>query len=84
VADTLVGETKDGRKYCLLRVEISQKTDVGRLSPHLGGAGHRYDPLPAKMVSRRQTLVLVYFDGERSLGLSLAEARRLMQAPPTP
>jgi hypothetical protein len=76
----LVGETTDGRKRCLLRVEISQKTDVGSLSPPLGGAGHRYDPLPAKLVSRRQALVLVYFDGENALSLSFGEARALKQA----
>lgn len=72
-----VGEAEDGRRLHLLRVEISQRTDVGSLSPHLGGAGHRYDPLPAKMVSRRQDLALVYFDGEKSVQLSFSEARGL-------
>jgi hypothetical protein len=73
----LIGQTADGRRCCLLRVEISQKTDIGSLSPYLGGAGHRYDPLPAKMASRRQAVTLVYFDGEKSLHLSLNEARGL-------
>jgi len=76
----LVGETSDGRRCCLLRVEISQKTDIGSLSPYLGGTGHHYDPLPAKMVSKRQAVTLVYFDGESTRPLSLSEARGLRQA----
>lgn len=77
----LSGQTADGRMCHLLRVEISQKTDIGSLSPYLGGAGHRYDPLPAKMVSRRRTATLVYVDDENSLHLSLTEARKLKQPP---
>jgi hypothetical protein len=73
----LIGEADGGRRCCLLRVEISQKTDIGSLSPYLGGSGHRYDPLPAKMVSKRQVMTLVYFDGKDPLHLSLGEARRL-------
>jgi len=80
----LVGESRDGKKYYLLRVELDQKTDVGSLSPCLGGEGHRYDPLPAKMVSKRQAVTLVYFDGQGSRSLSLSEARSLKQASPTP
>lgn len=80
----LVGHSADGRRCCLLRVEISQKTDVGSLSPYLGGAGHGYDPLPAKMVSKRQALTLVYFDGENARCLSLAEARGLTPEPGFP
>jgi hypothetical protein len=72
-----LGETADGKRMNLLRVEISHTTDVGTLTPHVGGASHRYDPLPAKMTSRRQTLALAYFDGEAVLRLSLAEARAL-------
>jgi hypothetical protein len=67
----------DGRRYCLLRVEISQKTDVGSLSPYLGGSGHRYDPLPAALVYKRETLTFSYFDGEQTIELSLGEARQL-------
>lgn len=78
----LVGESRDGKKYYLLRVELDQKTDVGSLSLCLGGEGHRYDPLPAKMVSKRQALALVYFDGQSSRSLSLSEARRLKQTSP--
>lgn len=74
----LVGGTADGKRCRLLRVEISQKTDIGSLSPYLGGGGHRYDPLPAKMVSKRQSLTLVYFDGENTLGLTLGDARALI------
>jgi hypothetical protein len=80
----LAGESADGTRYCLLRVEISQKTDIGSLSPYLGAAGHRYDPLPATLVSRRQAATLVYFDGKDALHLSLNEARGLKQAPTTP
>lgn len=76
----LIGEAADGKRRYLLRVEVSQKTDVGCLSPYLGGGGHRYDPLPAKMVSKRQMVSLVYFDVESSRALSLAEARGLKQA----
>jgi len=79
----MVGETADGKRCCLLRVEISQKTDIGSLSPYLGGTGHRYDPLPARMVSKRQLLTLVYFDGENIRKLSLGEARGLKPEPET-
>jgi len=79
----LVGQSADGKRCCLLRVEISQKTDVGCLSPYLGGTGHRYDPLPAKMISKRQLLTLVYSDGDSALELSLNEARRLKQVSET-
>ena len=79
----LVAEAEDGKKYFLLRVEVSERTDVGSLSPCLGGEGHRYDPLPAKMVSKRQAATLVYFDGQGSRSLSLSEARGLRQKSPT-
>ncbi len=77
-----LGETADGKRLNLLRVEISQTTDVGTLTPHVGGVSHRYDPLPAKMTSRRQTLALAYFDGEAVLRLSLSEARALRDLTP--
>jgi hypothetical protein len=72
-----LAETEGGTRLHLLRVEISQTTDIGTLTPHLGGTGHRYDPLPAKLASKRQTLALAYFDGTAVVRLSLAEARRL-------
>ena len=59
------------RVLSLLRVEVNQTTDIGALTPHLGGAGHRYDPLPAKMTSRRQRLALGLFRRERA-GRSVA------------
>ena len=67
----------DGAKLALLRVEIDAVTDVGAVTPHLGGASFRYDPLPGKMVSRRKRLRLVYFDGRGLRMLDLAEATKL-------
>jgi hypothetical protein len=59
----------------LLRVEIDALTDVGSLTPHLGGGTFRYDPLPANFVSQRRRLRFVYFDGSNLRGLSYAELR---------
>jgi hypothetical protein len=67
----------DGAKLALLRVEVDAVTDVGAVTPHLGGASFRYDPLPGKMVSRRKRLRLVYFDGRGLRMLDLAAATRL-------
>lgn len=67
----------DGAKLSLLRVEVNAITDVGALTPHLGGASFRYDPLPARMVSRRKGLNFIYFDGQRIRALDLAQARQL-------
>jgi len=64
----------DGAKLALLRVEVDSVADVGSITPHLGGATFRYDPLPARMVSRRKRLRLVYFDGQMPRMLDLAEA----------
>jgi hypothetical protein len=75
------GKAVDGRTLSLLRVEANQTTDVGTLTPHLGGGSHRYDPLPAKMTSRRATLAFVYFDGAAPVRLSLAEAKALAELP---
>lgn len=66
-----------GRRLCLLRVEFEQKVDVGAIAPLLGGAGYRYDPLPARLVSRRRSLAFVYAEGERTVRLDLAAARAL-------
>lgn len=71
----------DGTTLNLLRVEASQTTDVGTITPHVGGGSHRYDPLPAKMTSRRQTLAFIYFDGARAISLTLAEAKALSPLP---
>jgi hypothetical protein len=65
--------TPDGAELALLRVEIDSIADVGTITPHLGGDTFRYDPLPAKMVSRRRRLRFIYFDGARLRPLSLAE-----------
>jgi hypothetical protein len=72
-----VGVAADGRRLHLLRVEIEGLTDVGAVSPLLGGAGVRYDPLPARMVSQRRRLAFVYHDGRRIVRLHFAEARAL-------
>ena len=71
------GRGKDGVVLSLLRVEADQATDVGTLTPHLGGGGFRYDPLPAAMTSRRKSLTFVYFDGGGLVRLTLAEAKAL-------
>jgi hypothetical protein len=72
-----VGRHSDGRVLRLLRVEFEQATDVGAITPHVGGETLRYDPLPAQMISRRQRLSFVYQDGEGVVRLTLAEARAL-------
>ncbi len=65
----------DGFISKLLRVEIDALTDVGSLTPHLGGATFRYDPLPSNFISRRRRLRFVYFDGANLRPLSYAELR---------
>ena len=67
----------DGNRLVLLRVETDAATDVGSVTPHLGGASFRYEALPARMTSRRSRLRLIYFDGAQARPLSLAEARGL-------
>jgi hypothetical protein len=74
------GTAADGAKLALLRVEVDSVADVGSITPHLGGASFRYDPLPARMVSRRKRLRLVYFDGQKPRMLDLAEASSLVVA----
>jgi hypothetical protein len=59
----------------LLRVEIDALTDVGSLTPHLGGGTFRYDPLPSNFISRRRRLRFVYFDGASLRPLTYAELR---------
>lgn len=72
-----------GRRLCLLRVELEQVTDMGAVTPYLGGGGFRYDPLPAKLVERRRRLRLVYHDGGALCALSLAHAK-LLRVPDRP
>ncbi len=70
---------KTGKTLCLLRVQLDQTTDIGAVTPHLGGESYRYDPLPAKMISRRERLLFVYHDGQTIRNLTLDKARRLMR-----
>jgi hypothetical protein len=70
------GRDGHGETLSLLRVEASQATDVGSVTPHLGG-GFRYDPLPAALTSRREALAFVYYGKEGVVRLSLAEAKAL-------
>lgn len=72
-----VGVDRDGRQLSLLRVTLDQTTDIGAITPHLGGKSYRYDPLPAKLVSKRQHLGFVYHDGESLREFTLAEAKAL-------
>ena len=67
----------DGARLALLRVEMDDVADVGSITPHLGGTSFRYDPLPARMVSRRKRLRFVYFDGPGLRPLDLAGAMML-------
>ncbi len=66
---------RDGTSMKLLRVEIDALTDVGSLTPHLGGGTFRYDPLPSNFISRRRRLRFVYFDGQGLTAMSYAELR---------
>jgi hypothetical protein len=69
-----------GAKLAMLRVETDAVTDVGAVSPQLGGGAMRYDPLPARMVTQRRRLRFVYFDGARARALTLGEVRELAPA----
>ena len=71
------GVGADGRRLCLLRVEVEDMTDVGSAVPLLDGAGMRYAPLPEKLVSRRRHLRFAYHDGAQLVRLGFAEAREL-------
>jgi hypothetical protein len=65
----------DGSRLQLLRVEIDALTDVGSLTPHLGGETFRYDTLPGELISQRRRLRFVYFDGKGLRALTFADAR---------
>jgi hypothetical protein len=73
------GEDAEGKKLVLLRVETEAVTDVGSVTPQLGGGTLRYDPLPAKMVAQRRRLRFVYFDGAALRPLTLGEVRGLKE-----
>ena len=66
-----------GTSLKLLRVEIDALTDVGSLTPHLGGGTFRYDPLPSNFISRRRRLRFIYFDGAGLTPLTYAELREI-------
>ncbi len=66
---------REGESLKLLRVEIDALTDVGSLTPHLGGSTFRYDPLPSNFISRRRRLRFIYFDGAGLTPLTYAELR---------
>ncbi|WP_206455490.1 hypothetical protein [Aurantimonas marina] len=74
----LVAVAEDGATLSLLGVAQENVVDIGTLAPHLGGESFRYDPLPAAMVPRRESLAFVYFDGKAVRGLSFEEARALV------
>jgi hypothetical protein len=70
----------DGTRLVLLRVELEAVSDVGSITPRLGGDGFRYDPLPASIISRRHRLRFAYFDGTKVRPLPFDEVRRLQAA----
>ncbi|MEO0671367.1 MAG: hypothetical protein AAFZ05_05015 [Pseudomonadota bacterium] len=67
----------DGARLQLVRVEQVRRTDVASLTPHLGGETYRHAPLPKSLVSQRNALGFVYFDGQGLRELSFEEAREL-------
>ena len=73
-----VGADATGKRFHLLRVETEDMVDVGAVAPLLGGQGVRYDPLPAKMTSRRRRLAFVYHDGTSVQRLDFASVRSLV------
>jgi len=70
----------DGARLVLLRVEQQSTTDLGSVTPHLGGGGFRYAPLPAKLASARNELAFAYFDGSVLRRLTLEDAKALAHA----
>jgi hypothetical protein len=72
-----VGIDANQQTLHLLRVEIEDLTDVGSAMPLLGGDGMRYDPLPARLVSRRRRLRFAYHNGAELVILDFAAARSL-------
>jgi hypothetical protein len=71
----------DGKTLHLLRVEHSAATDVGNITPHLGGGSFRYAPLPARLTSRRNDLGFVYFNGSEAIRLSYGAMKKLAATP---
>jgi hypothetical protein len=79
-----VCEDAAGRRLNLLRVEIEDLSDVGAVMPLVGGVGYRYDPVPARFVSRRRKLAFAYHDGARTVRLDFAAARALTDLASSP
>jgi hypothetical protein len=73
-----VGETAQGERLHLLRIETDERVDVGSVMPLVGGAGVAYQPLPSQLTSRRRRLAFVYHDGRVPRGLAFADARALV------
>lgn len=71
-----------GVKLVMLRVATEAFTDIGSVTPHLGGGSLRYDPLPGKMVAQRRRLRFVYFDGNSARKLTLGQVRELVATAP--
>jgi hypothetical protein len=71
--------TPEGAKLVLLRVEMDMVTDVGGVTPHLGGETFRYDPLPAALVAHRRRLRFIYRGAVGLHPLGLGEVRALTQ-----
>ncbi len=71
-----------GRRLNLLRVELHDVTDIGAVTPLLGGEGMRYAPLPAKLASRRRQARLVYHSETELVSLDFAAARALTPEAP--
>jgi hypothetical protein len=69
----------DGTRLVLLRIEAEAVTDVGSITPHLGGESFRYDPLPAALVTRRRRLRFIYRRADGICRLSFAEVRLLIR-----
>jgi hypothetical protein len=72
-----VGETPEGMRLHLLRVETEDLVDVGAVMPLVGGTGVAYHPLPARLTSHRRRLIFVYHDGSGLKHLGFAAARAL-------
>lgn len=73
---------RDGRRLELLQVRIENTVDVASVTRGIGG-GHRTEPLPATLVSRRERLRFVYLANDERLELTLAEVRDLPDLTPT-
>jgi len=72
-----VGESAEGMRLHLLRVETEDLVDVGAVMPLVGGTGVVYHPLPSRLTSHRRRLAFVYHDGTAARHLDFAMARAL-------